>query len=81
MAVLAVIGGIGLQPRLGGLVMHSDFRLGTIANIRPSGKIHVQFPEIGLKMCRMTDLIPVSSLLYVQFYHFDVRYLFSYKLS
>ncbi|XP_052829652.1 E3 ubiquitin-protein ligase HERC2 isoform X3 [Octopus bimaculoides] len=65
MAVLAVIGGIGLLPRLGGLVMHYELRLGTIANIRPSGKIQVQFPEVGLKMCRMTDLVPVPHLEFV----------------
>ncbi|GAB1604494.1 E3 ubiquitin-protein ligase HERC2-like [Argonauta hians] len=62
MAVLSVIGGIGLLPRLGGLVMHYELRLGTIANIRPSGKIQVQFHDVGLKMCRLTDLIPVPHL-------------------
>lgn len=73
MAVLALVGGVDSRPRLGGLVSHEDMGTGTIARIRPNGKIHIQF-EVN-KVCRLTELVPVSSFsatlwfAYIKFIH------------
>ncbi|XP_077868707.1 E3 ubiquitin-protein ligase HERC2-like [Saccoglossus kowalevskii] len=60
MAILAVIGGIDARPRLGGLVRHKEWGLGTIARIAASGKLTVQCDgQRTMKMCRLKALNPV----------------------
>ena len=52
LAVLAMIGGVDNRPRLGGLVQHETFGVGTVSKITPKGKIHVQFHESPSQVCR-----------------------------
>lgn len=42
MASLAVIGGVDNRPRLGGMVQHKEYGVGTIARIAANGKITMQ---------------------------------------
>lgn len=60
LAVLAVIGGMDNRPRLGGQVRHETHNIGTIARITHKGRIHVQFANDKLRVCRLTELEPVS---------------------
>ncbi|XP_048243824.1 E3 ubiquitin-protein ligase HERC2-like isoform X1 [Haliotis rufescens] len=64
MAVLAMIGGVDNRPRLGGLVLHDGYGVGTISKITPKGKIHVQFHDGSAQVCRLTEL---TSLPLVEF--------------
>lgn len=59
LAVLAVIGGVDSRPRLGGLVNHEEFGVGTVSKITPNGKVLVQFSDEGPKPCRLTELTTV----------------------
>ncbi|KAJ8297784.1 hypothetical protein KUTeg_024315 [Tegillarca granosa] len=61
MASLAVIGGVDSRPHLGGRVSHEQYGTGTIAKITPKGKIHVQFKDGGLRVCRLTELCRSSN--------------------
>ena len=61
-AVLAVIGGIDARPRLGGLVMHEEWGLCTIARITQKGRITVQVHDLNsTNVCRLPEISPVSS--------------------
>ncbi|XP_048589232.1 E3 ubiquitin-protein ligase HERC2 isoform X2 [Nematostella vectensis] len=70
MAVLAVIGGVDSRPRLGGLVTHKDWGLGTVSRIAPNGKVTVQSKNHSKpKIC------PISQLKAVPVFPFSVEYL------
>ncbi|EDO25655.1 predicted protein, partial [Nematostella vectensis] len=57
MAVLAVIGGVDSRPRLGGLVTHKDWGLGTVSRIAPNGKVTVQSKNHSKpKICPISQL-------------------------
>jgi E3 ubiquitin-protein ligase HERC2 len=61
MAAMVVIGGIDTRPRLGGLVTHEDYGIGTVSKIMPSGKITVQFFDLNeSRVCRLSELTAVS---------------------
>ncbi|KAL8607282.1 hypothetical protein ACOMHN_047613 [Nucella lapillus] len=59
LAILGVVGGVDTRPRLGGQVQHETFELGTVAGITPRGKVHVQFNDNKLRVCRLSELTPV----------------------
>lgn len=62
LAVLAVIGGIDLRPRLGGLVQHDDFGVGTIAAVQKK-QVKVLFEDHRMpKLCPVAQLKPVRYL-------------------
>ncbi|XP_064637694.1 E3 ubiquitin-protein ligase HERC2-like isoform X2 [Lineus longissimus] len=64
MAALAIIGGVDTRPRLGGLVTHEDYGVGTVSKIMQSGKITVQFFDLNeMRVCRLSELValPVTS--------------------
>ena len=64
MAVLAVIGGVDSRPRLGGLVQHKEWGLGTVCRIAPNGKVTVQCVEHQKpKVCAISQVKPVSTRL------------------
>ena len=71
LATLAVIGGVDKRLRLGGLVKHEEFGLGTVAKIATNGKIFVQAHDGlgGMRQCRIGELevvsegIPTSTLI------------------
>ena len=57
--MLAVIGGIDLRPRLGGLVQHDEFGVGTIALVRKK-QVKVLFEDHRTpKLCPVSQLKPV----------------------
>lgn len=59
LAVLAVIGGIDLRPRLGGLVQHDEFGVGTIALVKKK-QVKVLFEDHRTpKLCPVSQLKPV----------------------
>lgn len=59
LAVLAVIGGIDLRPRLGGLVQHDEFGVGTIASVKKK-QVKVLFEDHRTpKLCPVAQLKPV----------------------
>lgn len=59
LAVLAVIGGIDLRPRLGGLVQHNEFGVGTIASVQKK-QVKVLFEDHRTpKLCPVAQLKPV----------------------
>lgn len=61
MAVLAVIGGVDSRPRLGGLVQHKEWGLGTVCRIAPNGKVTIQSVETEKpKVCTISQVRPVS---------------------
>ena len=68
MAVLAVIGGVDSRPRLGGLVQHKEWGLGTVCRIAPNGKVTVQCEgQQKPKICSISQVKPVrSSLLRIE---------------
>lgn len=60
MAVLAVIGGVDSRPRLGGLVQHKEWGLGTVCRIAPNGKVTVQCEgQQRAKICSISQAKPV----------------------
>ena len=64
MAVLAVIGGVDSRPRLGGLVQHKEWGLGTVCRIAPNGKVTVQCEgQQKAKICSISQVKPVRKLL------------------
>ena len=57
MAVLAVIGGVDSRPRLGGLVQHKEWGLGTVCRIAPNGKVTVQCEgQQKAKICSISQI-------------------------
>ena len=63
MAVLAVIGGVDSRPRLGGLVQHKEWGLGTVCRIAPNGKVTVQCEgQQKPKICSISQVKPVRTL-------------------
>ena len=64
MAVLAVIGGVDSRPRLGGVVEHKEWGLGTVSRIAPNGKVTLQCEgQKGPKISPISQLKPVSEVL------------------
>ncbi len=64
MAALGVIGGVDTRPRLGGLVRHEEWGIGTLARIMPNGKVTVQFHEASqARIVRLADITSVCSIL------------------
>ena len=62
MAVLAVIGGVDSRPRLGGLVQHKEWGLGTVCRIAPNGKVTVQCEgQQKAKICSISQVKPVRN--------------------
>ena len=62
MAVLAVIGGVDSRPRLGGLVQHKEWGLGTVCRIAPNGKVTVQCEgQQKAKICSISQIKPVRN--------------------
>ena len=58
LAVLTVIGGLDMRPRLGGLVQHEELGMGTIAKIESKSKVVVLFH--GMKTAKMCPLITIK---------------------
>lgn len=60
MAVLAVIGGVDNRPRLGGLVHHKEWGLGTVCKIAPNGKVTLQCEgQQKARICSISQVKPV----------------------
>ena len=60
MAVLAVIGGVDNRPRLGGLVHHKEWGLGTVCKIAPNGKVTLQCEgQQKARVCSISQVKPV----------------------
>lgn len=67
MAVLAVIGGVDSRPRLGGLVQHKEWGLGTVCRIAPNGKVTVQCEgQQKAKICSISQVKPVRRLSFLR---------------
>lgn len=69
LAVLAILGGIDKRVRLGGVVMDSEEKMGTVEKIYPSGKIQIYIHE-NKKSCSqlLSQLTPVSFLFTLLFF-------------
>ncbi|CAH1268468.1 HERC2 [Branchiostoma lanceolatum] len=63
LAVLAVIGSVDSRVRLGGLVRHDEWGVGTVSGIRQNGKIVVQFHDLkAAKLCKLANLCRVTEV-------------------
>ncbi|KAI8508669.1 E3 ubiquitin-protein ligase herc2, partial [Branchiostoma belcheri] len=66
LAVLAVIGSVDSRVRLGGLVRHDEWGVGTVSGIRQNGKIVVQFHDLkAAKLCKLANLCRETEVCFI----------------